>query len=386
MGVPGDIARISAMPDPVLRNLYITQRYHDLSEALAGTIGGPNVNWSTFATWASKTAGQSIRNEEVPPFVVDLVGDAEDDAMHRLGTIAAIIDDIIPTTGFHSSFLLEPVKETIGTVSKSIGDGNLKVFAELAPLFVQFVEAMQKASPPTPAMLAGFLETLDPRPTADGGQDMLRLAFGNYYRAILEPDDIEKARLVLAGNCQIGVHEQTRLQPQIAEAMDAPIDTILKKHLHASLGTGAGRGIFARLVDAVEAPLVDLTDVVEDIWERVATRYLMNLALPGGATLPLGRNIPKDAAAQDFLPAPLQNVTAPDDLVAIIKQYDRARGATDVGSGSVDWRVLEDRMNFIVNLFRSRQVHAPLLGQPFSDAQRALIEQGQVPGTELGAL
>jgi hypothetical protein len=118
----------------------------------------------------------------------------------------------------------------------------------------------------------------------------------------------------------------------------------------------------------------------------VATRYLMNLALPGGATLPLGRNIPKDAAAQDFLPAPLQNVTAPDDLVAIIKQYDRARGATDVGSGSVDWRVLEDRMNFIVNLFRSRQVHAPLLGQPFSDAQRALIEQGQVPGTELGAL
>jgi hypothetical protein len=48
--------------------------------------------------------------------------------------------------------------------------------------------------------------------------------------------------------------------------------------------------------------------------------------------------------------------------------------------------VLDDRMNFIVNLFRSRQIHAPLLGQPFSDAQLALIEQGQVPGAELGRL
>jgi len=386
MALPADIAKISGLQDPVLRNLYITQRYHDLSQALGDTIGGPNVNWSTFATWASKTAGESIRNEEVPPFVEDLVADADDDAMHRLGQIAAIIHDIVPTTGFHTSFLLAPVKETIGTVSKSIGDGNLKVFAELAPLFVQFVQTMRTASPPTTTVLTAFLEKLDPRPTADGGQDMLRLAFGNYYRAILEPDDIEKARLVLAGNCQIGVHEQTRLQPQIAEAMDAPIDTILKKHLHLSLNTGAGRGLFQRLVDAVEAPLVDLTDVVQDLWERVATRYLMNLALPGGATLPLGRNIPKDAAAQDFLPPPLQNVTAPDDLVAIIKQYDRARGATDVGSGSVDWRVLDDRMNFIVNLFRSRQIHAPLLGQPFSDAQLALIEQGQVPGAELGRL
>jgi hypothetical protein len=113
---------------------------------------------------------------------------------------------------------------------------------------------------------------------------------------------------------------------------------------------------------------------------------MMNLALPGGTELPLGRNIPKDAAARDFLPPPLQNVTAPDDLVAIIKQYDRARGTSDVGSGSVDWRLLDDRMNFIVNLFRSRQIDSPLLGQPFSDAQRALIEQGQVPGSELGRL
>jgi hypothetical protein len=385
-GLPQDIATISTLQDPVLRNLKITQRYHDLSMALGQTIGGPNVNWSTFATWASKTAGQSIRNEEVPPLVHDLVDDAEDDVMHRLGRIAVIIHDIVPTTGFHASFLLEPIRETLGTVSKSIGEGNKKVFAELAPLFVRFVEVMQGAGVPTLRRLATFLEILDPRPTAEGGQDSLRRAFTNYYLAMRQADDIEKARLVLLGNCQIGVHEQTRLQPQIAEAMDAPIDVILRKHLHGSLATGAGKGILSRLVDAVEAPLGDLTEIVQDLWERIATRYMMSLALPGGSTLPLGRNIPKDAASQAFLPAALQNISAPDDLVTLIKQYDRARGTTNVGSGSIDWRLLEDRMNFIVNLFRSRQLHQPLLGQPFSDPQRALIEDDRVPGPELGSL
>jgi hypothetical protein len=384
--LPQDIEKISSLQEPVLRNLKITQRYHDLSMALGQTIGGPNVNWSTFATWASKTAGQSIRNEEVPPFVSDLVDDAENDLMHRLGRIAVIIHGFVPTTGFHASFLLAPIQETIATVSTSISAGNKKVFAELAPLFVRFVEVMRGAARPTLEMLATFQETLDPRPTAEGGQDMLRRAFANYHQAMVHEDDIEKARLVLLGNCQIGLHEQTRLQPQIKAAMDAPIDVILRKHLHQSLGTGAGRGVLDRLVVAVETPLGELTEIVQDLWERIATRYMMSLALPGGSELPLGRNIPKDAASQAFLPSALQNISAPDDLVLLIKQFDRARGATDVGSGSIDWRVLEDRMNFIVNLFRSRQLHKPLLEQPFSDAQRALIEQDQVPGPELGRL
>jgi hypothetical protein len=50
--LPTDIAKISSMQDAVPRNLLITQRYHDLSQALAATMRGPNVNWSTFATWA----------------------------------------------------------------------------------------------------------------------------------------------------------------------------------------------------------------------------------------------------------------------------------------------------------------------------------------------
>jgi hypothetical protein len=340
------------------------------------------VNWSTFATWASKTAGQSIRNEEIPPFVNDLVGDAEDEVMHPFGKIAAVVHEITPTTGFHASFLLEPVKETIGTVSQQIAEGNKKVFAELAPFFQLFVDQMRIAPPPSTDGLAVLQRKLSP----DGSQARLGEAFRNYFDAIVEQDPVEKARLVLLGNCRIGLHEQTRLQPEIEGAMDAPVDVILRKHLHASLGTGAGRGILQRLVDAVEEPLVDLTTVVKLLWERIATRYLMSLSLPGGTQLPLGRNIPKDASSPSFVPAPLQNITAPGELLELLQEYDRARGATDVGSASVDWRELDDRMNFIVNLFRSRQQAPELLGQPFSDEQRDAILAGRVPGRELGSL
>ena len=51
-----DVARIGRTADPTLRNLLITQCYHDLSHELAEAIDRGSANWSTFATWASKTA------------------------------------------------------------------------------------------------------------------------------------------------------------------------------------------------------------------------------------------------------------------------------------------------------------------------------------------
>src|ERR1700734_1685240 len=96
--VPTDLDAIAALQDGAVRNLLITQRSHDLSQGLVETLGPGNVNWSTFATWASKTAGLSIRNEEVPPFVAELAGE-------RL-------------------FLLGPVTERLGAVRGSIPRPN----------------------------------------------------------------------------------------------------------------------------------------------------------------------------------------------------------------------------------------------------------------------
>ena len=69
---PADIDRIASLTDPVLRNLQITQCYHELSNAMAA-LTGPLANWCTFATWASKQAGQSIRKEDLARTFEDLL-------------------------------------------------------------------------------------------------------------------------------------------------------------------------------------------------------------------------------------------------------------------------------------------------------------------------
>ena len=60
-----EVRAIAALADPVVRNLRITQCYHELAVAVAA-LTGPGANWCTVATWASGQAGQSIRKEDLP--------------------------------------------------------------------------------------------------------------------------------------------------------------------------------------------------------------------------------------------------------------------------------------------------------------------------------
>src|SRR5262245_60249541 len=59
-----DVDAIAAGSDPVLRNLQITLSYSDLSIAIA-VFMPVNAGWCTVATWASKQAGVTIRNEDL---------------------------------------------------------------------------------------------------------------------------------------------------------------------------------------------------------------------------------------------------------------------------------------------------------------------------------
>src|SRR5215207_4847623 len=59
-----DVARIAAIDNPVIRNLEITECYADLSAAMRARTGGA-ADWCTFATWASRQAGSTIRGEDL---------------------------------------------------------------------------------------------------------------------------------------------------------------------------------------------------------------------------------------------------------------------------------------------------------------------------------
>ena len=58
-----DVRRIAAIPNPPVRNLEITHCYSRLAAAFAAR-GGEGANWCTYATWASRQAGRTIRGED----------------------------------------------------------------------------------------------------------------------------------------------------------------------------------------------------------------------------------------------------------------------------------------------------------------------------------
>jgi hypothetical protein len=66
----------------------------------------------------------------------------------------------------------------------------------------------------------------------------------------------------------------------------------------------------------------------------------------------------------------------------VVARWDRT-GGTGSPSGAHDWAVLEERMNFIVNLFRSRQRAPGLFRPPFSPEQVSALERGERPSAPL---
>lgn len=363
-----DLRRIAQLTEPVLRNLLITQRYHDLSQALAGVLGQADANWSTFATWASKTAGRSIREEDLPPeFTAFLTKEAALDERftrfyRKLGPLARFFPRLDP---------LEVARAVIDEIALQIAEGNLRVYAELAPLFAEFSQ-FRDVTARSDAAFAAFLGKLTPGPVDQGGQDALRAAFQSYYRAAGCTDPAERAELILLGNVMIGLHEQTRLQDAIAGALNAPFSERVYVRFGA-FGPALLHPLFRALI---RGGLRLFAGKLLDDWRRLATRFMMKLATPSGAELHLGQDLP---------PAPFDPLLAKPknaELVALLERYD-ANLDTTRGSAAIDWAVLHDRMGFIADLFRLNQRDASWFGQPFEALQRSDFEQGRVPTGKL---
>jgi hypothetical protein len=376
--VPTDIEKICGLEDALLRNLLITQRYHDLSRALREAIDtdpsavdrASNANWSTFATWASRTAGETIRNEEVPHEAIQLIAEAEEVRM-GLERVVRILRRL-HLTKLDVPDVLAPIEKTIRDLSAQIAKGNLKVFAELAPLFAAFVDVLRAGDR---GSLDRFLAKLTPGDVSKGGQDLLRSAFTGYFEARAEADETKRARILLACNCQIGLHEQTRLQPQIKAALDAPIEDVLHDGIRDSVRT-LMPWMPKTIASVIAWPLRPMLRDVARAWRRVATRHLMNLTLPHGERLPLGEDL-RASYGEPLFPPSLTSVDTPPDLAEIVKRFNRGapRGNDDIDTGALDWANLPDRMNFILNLFRSRQQRDDLFEQPFTDDDRASIDR-----------
>jgi len=338
------------MPDPEQRNYCITQSYHDFSHALSRVLGdNRNANWSTFACWASKTAGESIRSEELPQVFRELFA-AERRIEREMGWIFSALNALTGT----DLNLIDDGARAAQEVSWQVGEGNLKVYAELGPLFARFIEALESSSIET--SLSSFIDSLDPRDTEAGGQKLLRWAFTHYDQARLNQDAKAKAELMLLGNCLIGLHEQTRLQPNIQGAVDAPVTGVLVDGIASQWPAKVAFTLFGFLGITRES----LLRTAKTEWEKLVTRYAMDLALPGGKEIPLGGervNWPSQ------IPPDLSDLENPK-LIDLLKRFDPNIRVLRT-DGADNWTNLDDRMGYIVELFRSSQQDRALFDEPF---------------------
>ncbi len=375
-----DITAIIALDDqPLLRNLKITQCYHDFSHAITTLVGAENVNWCTFATWASKTAGGFIRYHEISAELRAALGEAQGYKKWWIASIRKRLAGLSPEARTGHTSIFGYIESVIDHTSSDIAAGNLKVFAELGPLFCDMVTTFAGDTAYDGGKLEVFLRQLKGGPIESGGQDLLRDAVTHFYGAMFETDPHRKAEQLLLANALTGLHEQKRLQPHIAGAIEAPIAEAVDQ-LHAELSHHTRSGVLAFLhsmFDVLVRPLI--VRWLKSQWDALSTRYLMTLTLPDG-TLHLGVDLPA-VPGHPLFPAALQEIDD-DALRELLASYG-AIGTMPRGIGTKDWVVLFERMRYILELFRSRQQDTRLFAQPFTDDQRKAIAEGRIPDGEL---
>jgi hypothetical protein len=276
----------------------------------------------------------------------------------RLGRVVAAI---------HSPF------DAFERASEAVARGNLKVFDEIGREFARYL-----AGTPGTAGMVGFTAGLRKGPPPDG-QGYLQDAFAAYEAAGAEGDAAIRAAWVLFANLKIGLHEQTRLQPEIAAAIEAPVVTahdlgarILRIAVPASLVWPSP--IKTAIVAVVGSAALRLRRVITPFTRAAITDAMMILALPG-TVLSLGRTI--DAPVPDVLWGVRHPV-----LEAFVREHDPcADGVGDCGAR--DWSVLPQRMHFILHLFRAYAVETALLQPPFNERQVAALRAGGLPDGRL---
>jgi hypothetical protein len=373
------IEAIGHCSDPIIRNLRITQAYHALAVATAAFVG-PGANWCTFATWASKQAGQTIRGDDLGRKIEQVFADSD-----AVQLVIGRLRDLRHALGrdIEASAVLRALRETCAPlriaarVSDAVGRGNKKVFDEIGREFARFLALGPVVDQAT---LDEFCRALRPGEPPDG-QRLLADAFRDYARAGASSDAGQRAQRMLLANLRIGMHEQTRLQPEIAEALNGcvPDADAMTARLLELLAPGAGPRVAAGLRARARRTVVRTAcdRVVERVRHRirgVITAELMTLALPG-AVLRLGRDL------SGPFPEALRTL-ADGELTAFLAAIDPTAD-TPVGSGTRDWADLFDRMHFIADLFRLRHEDATLYEPPFTADQVRAMTAGRLPEGDL---
>ena len=364
-----DVKRIAAIANPVVRNLEITYCYSRLAAAVAARVG-EGANWCTYATWASRQAGRTIRGEDLLEHLELRLAEGR----WLLHPLATLWRRLLRRGLFQRGTRLGRLTAALHTpfdaferASEAVARGNLKVFEEIGLEFARYLDGAP-----------GFFPELRPGDPPDG-QRYLRQAFERHDRLGVEHEPRARAELAVLANLEIGLHEQTRLQPEIRAALDAAYAT------QEDLGRRALEALFPsarRWWPAIRRPAAAIAGAFAAGAQRGASRLarevitdsFMVLSLPG-RVLALGTNLTD--AYPDVLAKPVD-----PDFVELLAQFEPEPPALD-DCGARDWTELRQRMHYIAHMFRVFHLNGRLADPPFTPAQVTSFAAGDVPDGEL---
>ncbi len=357
-----EVARVAGLAGAAERNTHITDSYSKLSAEMGRRIPG-HANWCTYATWASRQAGVTIRHQDLVNVLRDriqcalrlsgvpgrLLGCVEDGGLNLLQIAVDAVDE------------LGPLKRSSGVV----GEGNQKVFGDIGRIFSRWLTMFPDIAAISDAGLDRFGATLQPGPPPEG-QDMLRQAFTNYRTAAQTADAGERVQLMLLANVQIAFHEQIRLQPEMQAALDGALlePGDIADFIEEKLTGHEGRigSMLRGLWGAVDSPVRHLSEILaRHIQEQVRiliTENLMSLWLPPDQELRLGRDLTRP------FPEALRTLTDPA-LVTLMRQFETSPDS-EAQSGVKDWANFKDRMGYIACMFRAYIDDRNLYGSPWA--------------------
>lgn len=341
-----------------LRNRRITTGYSDLSERLANLLargdGRRDANWCTFACWTSKTVGTWIEHDVAPAPLLEV--DTWPQPVARV---------LIKLTQWL-------IQRENGASYRCLAAGNRFVFLEIGQSIALFIECFEGVEDDPGETLwktywsqirrvIADLRQLDPswllteRPEPED----LRLGLRQYYEALFTRDHKLRAERILAGTLLIGGYEQYRVDGYVEASLALFAEHSMRQLVRHRTGALPGirrwpSVVYARLM--TKALVLDLPD----------QRLQVSKPLPPPPDGPL-------------FPADLEVITLPL-LQAVLTRWDISDGR-DEGRKSCNWADLDDRMNYITNLFRSRQQCQILFSRPFPpDIEQALLEGRMEPG------
>ena len=190
---------------------------------------------------------------------------------------------------------------------------------------------------------------------------------------------------MLLANLEIGYHEQIRLQPEINEALSAPVISPedFAHNLIEALHPGAGRldeavwsllRLIGRLT-AFDQAVAATYQVAQREAQHIITETMMTIEMPLNNRLRLGGDL------SISFPVVLQHISNPD-LQALLAKIDPTPDSTRQ-SGAEYWGDLPDRMHFIADMFRCYQVSPEIFEPTFTPDQTSALIDGCLPSGKL---